>query len=394
LTQLYGQVKKMNHINSYRIGVMTHWWTQTNYGQVLQAYALQKYLKGLGHDAYLIRYDLISALKNQSYARIFYKIFSIKSWKTFLKKISQKLKEVITRRKDRENPRHFDEFKKKHLEFSELVYNNFSGLKKNYPFADILIVGSDQVWLDSGHIEPYFLNFGSSSTKRIAYAASFGRDVLSREEIATHENTLAKFNSIGVRESSGIGLCKKLGFNDAVLVPDPTILLDKNEWMTIRETSNYFNRDGFKVFVYMIGGENHNKILKTAYELNHDHNTIYVTSDGYNSKSNAFPSIGEWIDLVERSDFIITNSFHGTVFSLLFNKNFITLTRDGKAAKMNVRTKSFLQRLKLDHRLLEQYNQTRIKEIKEDHINWQSLNQSLDNLRKEGFQFLNSALSN
>jgi hypothetical protein len=387
----------MENKNNYKIGVMTHWWTQKNYGQILQAYALQMHLRNSDHNAFLIRYDIFKAFKSlkKPLNNKLSKLFVISSWKKVILKWLKRLQvwENIRRKnEDRKHPRFFDDFKNKHLKFSDLVYSSFDELNQNPPDADVLIVGSDQVWRHPSQIQPYFLDFGSVSTKRIAYAASFGRECLTKEEINRCPKLLQKFTFVGVREISGIELCKQLGVNNAVLVPDPTILLGKEEWLKIAEPSNYFKSGSENIFVYMIGYEDNTKIHKTAYFLNQNQNTIFVSSDGYDPKSNAFPTIGEWIDLIYQADFVVTNSFHGTVFCLIFNKNFITMTRDGNSSHMNVRIKSLLDKFDLDNRILNIFDSNEIERIKNSQINWNRINMIMQTFKSEGKQFLSDAL--
>jgi hypothetical protein len=240
-------------------------------------------------------------------------------------------------------------------------------------------------------IKPYFLDFGDNNLKRIAYAASFGRNFLTKEEISIGPKLLQRFTAVGVREVTGIDLCKQLGVDNAVLVPDPTIFLSRDEWLKIAEDSDYFKVNEKKIFVYMIGNEDNSKIHKTAYYINKDKNTVYVSSDGYDTKSNAFPTIGQWIGLINAADFVITNSFHGTIFSLLFNKDFITMTRDGMSSKMNVRTKSILEKFDIVHRLLESYDPQTIENAIRNEINWDKINQEMQTFKSIGIDFLINA---
>ena len=155
-----------------KIGILTFWWSQDNYGQVLQCYALQKYLRDLGHDVFHIRY---SSFKDVNHTPLFFRLLKafnpILSFK-YLHGKKNKLKVLYEQKKCN---RYFEDFKKKYILFSGNEYSAFSDLKSNPPSADVYIVGSDQVWNYWNmrlwrYINPlhaYFLDFGSENVERI-----------------------------------------------------------------------------------------------------------------------------------------------------------------------------------------------------------------------------------
>ena len=365
---------------------MTHWWSQSNYGQILQAYALKQQLNKMGFDSYIIKFDIFNALKEEHKRKRIKSIFNINAWIRLFstsKHTSQKVSVV---------DRDFDWFKKKYLDFSSEVYTNHKDLNRYPPKADIYIVGSDQVWLHPTLMNPYLLDFGHKVRKRIAYAASFGRSSLTKSESKYLPKLLRNFTSIGVREESGLDLIRSLGYDNSRLVPDPTLFLNKKEWLEIKTSSNYWLNEGYKIFVYMIGKEDNTKIHKASYQINKDQNTIYVGADGNDTKINAHPTIPEWIDLISTSDFVITNSFHGTVFCLIFNKNFISFNRDGASSKMNVRISSLLSTVGLGDRLLTEYNEEHVRCLQDMKIEWDEVNAKIELFKNIGVDFLQSSL--
>jgi hypothetical protein len=165
-----------------RIGILTYWRTRDNYGTVLQRYALQKYLRNAGHDAYLIRYTIGGDLT---------KLYWKKKIKTFL--LSFKLGKFLLYQKNKKtdqwinyNQRNFEKFQDKYLNQSKKTYHFYDELVKEPPEADAYIAGSDQIWNFSDYsldeakakLHAFFLDFGSSNIKRISYAASFGKENL------------------------------------------------------------------------------------------------------------------------------------------------------------------------------------------------------------------------
>ena len=222
-----------------RIGIITYHWA-FNYGAVLQAYALQTYLEKLGHKVEFINY----IPKNQKVS-ILRKFIgrNIESTKLKLKTLRR---ELI-----------FKPFVKK-LHIGEIKYQSYQELLKTPPNYDVYITGSDQVWNnklvcsineDNAISYPYYLDFGDESIIRVAYAPSFGSSEISSDLKINIKKCLSRFNSISVREKSGVEIVKSLGYSDAKLMPDPTFLLSKDEYLNIK-TSNVQNKEAY-VYSYI-----------------------------------------------------------------------------------------------------------------------------------------------
>jgi len=368
---------------SYKIGVMTHWWTQKNYGQALQAYALQMYLKKLGHDAYIVKY--LPRHKKQ-YINKFLNSFKLKTWKNRIPTYRKKYE-------DKRHPRYFNRFKNKHLKFSDNKYFTFAELKHSPPEADIFLVGSDQVWGPWFQLEPYFLSFiPGRATKKIAYAASFGRESLTSDELSRFAPQIAEFAAVGVREENALELCRQLGVCDAQWVPDPTMLLDREEWLRMAQPSNFLTSGSVKVFAYVIGHEDHSTIHRTLDVVDRKGSAVYV-SDEDDVRSNLYPTIQNWLYLMWNAKLVVTNSFHGTVFCLLFNKQFITMPREGVASSMNARVMSLLGKVGLGEHLMDTCDAKKIERIESKEINWVRVNQIMDEWKCEGEKFLTKAIT-
>ncbi len=374
-----------------KIGVMTFWESQENYGQLLQATALQIFLERNGNDAFLIKYDKSKAVKKKR-PDLSARIRDI-GWNKLLQASAVKRKFNSFFGGLAKPDRHFDSFKDDFLKFSAQSYNSIDELKASPPVADVYITGSDQVWNHNYTVdsEPFFLQFGPASTRRMSYAASFGHSTLPTELKKKYREYLKGFDGISVRESSGVELCKQMGFDETQLVPDPTFLLDKTEWSAYgREDKQFSTGKKTKVFVYTIG----NRSSATMDEL-----ISYVSalpdvevshvSINKDFSGKRFPSIPEWLGYYQQADLVITNSFHGMVFSTIFNKNFIGIPSAGDKAGMNDRLTTFLEKLGLENYLLGQFDKEQVDGMLSRKEDWGKVNSKVKEWRKQAETFLN-----
>lgn len=308
-----------------KIGIMTFWWSEDNYGQLLQCYALQKYLHDLGHDVFLIRYRETNT-NSFSMSRLF-KVFNPKK---FIKYITRKKRFRQSLIEQHTNPRHFEDFRSKYIVQSERIYNTYEDLNNNPPEADIYIVGSDQVWNfgspNKTSMNAYFLNFGNKNVKRISYAASFGVDSLSISVRHNIKPLLKNFDYVTVRENTGKAICDKMGIKSEV-VCDPTLLLDKEQWFELKE--NIIPKDKKYVFLYLLTNTCKFSVKKLKDWADSKHldliyvggNTAYYQSK-YDDKGiqKSYLTIRQWLYYLSNAEYIITNSFHCCVFSFIFSK--------------------------------------------------------------------------
>ena len=349
-----------------KIGIMTFWWSQDNYGQLLQCYALQKYLRDMGHDAYLIRYNPENDTNKTSLIRKFAKIFNPKK---LTKYIFMKIKRKITEKKRfaqleelRLNPRYFDDFRAKYLKCSDTYYSSYDSLNENPPEADVYIVGADQVWnfnlYPKKAINAYFLNFGKNEIKRLSYAASWSIPKIDKKHITQISPLLQKFNYVSVREIKGLFYCEKCGVKNAEWVPDPTFLLKADKDRQIYKESTIRKPKDSYVLLYMLGNSTDFNIQK-AYDFAKSKNLkiIYVTGNGVvDDKEKYYATIPEWLYLIDNAEYVITNSFHCCVFSSLFNKKFGVIQLSGVWKGSNDRFESLFKFLGIDSRYITNAN--------------------------------------
>lgn len=286
-----------------KIAILTHP-LEGNYGGILQAYALSTFLKRQGHEVVILR----RFANNSNIKRIIKQfLISIK----YPRYYSPRFKEQ--RR-----------FKSKYLKESKILYSSHELSKfisKNK--FDIVIVGSDQVWradFAKSFGYDYFLEFVPSGVKKIAYAASFGLSTwdYSTEETKHIQRLLETFDAVSVREIGGEKLCMDYLNFRAEHVLDPTMLLQVTDYANLASprviSDNY-------IFIYWLGSkETKKKILESITDIK--------IVDISLTQKDALPSIEDWLSYIKYADRVITDSFHGMVFSLLFHKNIEVFPND------------------------------------------------------------------
>jgi hypothetical protein len=323
----------------------------SNYGGIMQNYALQYVLKTHGY--YPITLErrkktskfkkFLLILKNQTINRINGKYH-------FKPNEDQKI--IINT-----NP---SAFKKKYINSSEEIFS--SRALREYILnnkIESVIVGSDQIWRAdyTNFLDDFFLEFlKDDSINSIAYAASFGKDSInySNNQIKKYSNCLSKFNLVSVREDTGVEICNKYLHIKAELVLDPTMLLSKDEYLNNIDYSNITKSTG--VYYYILDmNDNKKKLINKIAKI--QNNLIfncqpksYPGSSTLVLESYIIPPIENWIMGFEQANFIITDSFHGTVFSIIFNKPFYTVVNKNKGAS---RFYSLLSSLGLLDRLID-----------------------------------------
>lgn len=375
-----------------KIAIVTFIEALENYGQVLQSYALQNYLNSKEHECFIINYDLINQSKKNYLIKF---IFSPKNFLYLLKKFITKYLSFFFSGKN-ENSNNslpidvragkFKSFKSKYLRFS-CVFQDFRQLKIQPPFADLYIVGSDQVWNPelNNEFNTSFLTFAPKKSHRISYAAS---SALSRFPLVfkiIFKILVKNLDYISVREFGLLNFCHSVGRTDAVMVPDPVFLLEKEEWQRLMKLPERIL--GSYIFAYTIGN-----YLPGLFEFLNTKRVV-VTCSAHNPQ---FPSevlgVEEWIGEIYSSTFVVTNSFHGVVFCLILERNFFCYS----LKKNDDRILSILKIVGLEHRFFN-YSNANFKESDFESclnhkIDWVDVKVKLDLFKKIGIDFLNNAL--
>ncbi|MDD2477098.1 MAG: polysaccharide pyruvyl transferase family protein [Dysgonamonadaceae bacterium] len=375
-----------------KIGILTQP-LHDNYGGLLQAYALKEVLQEMGHEVIIIN--------RQSNRKV-------PLWRRF----ASIAKSILIGRRVHPNlfikSTYRDELSRETRKFRETYIPNLShlitdneGIKElNTMGFDAYIVGSDQCWRPkySPEILNYFLDFVANDckAKRIAYAASFGVDhwEFSEEDTERSKELLKKFDAISVREDSAIDLIKNyLGRTDAQHVLDPTMLLSPHQYKEIVDKEKIAPSPGnLKVYVLDKTPEKDNlvKLLERKLQLNAFEvlpakrlNEEKVTKNNINDF--VFPNPATWLRGFQDAKFVVTDSFHGTVFSILHNIPFIAV---GNVARGLSRFQSLLKMFGLEDRLVADINSVNIDNFAEKEIDWKRVNEVLEKERGKAVGFL------
>lgn len=317
-----------------------------NYGGLLQAFALQHYLTNQGHDVLTV--DFSSSNKPH--------LFGIKTIViNFIRKylLRRPLKSIfpITDEQKRAIGQHTYRFTAEHIRTTQKVLSvkEFAYIKQ-YQF-DAYVVGSDQVWRPaySPGMSAFFLSFLSKEdkTKRIAYAASFGIDncdEFSAEQLATYAPLLQRFDAIGVREDSAVSLCKHHFGVSAEHVIDPTLLLDKAIYCDLLAQDKIPPSNG-NMMVYVLDKKPEKQLIihQVASERGLTPFTVMPEQDGI------YPPVTQWLRGFIDAEYVVTDSFHGVAFSIIFNKPFIAI---GNHDRGLARFTSILKMFCLEQRLI------------------------------------------
>ena len=380
-----------------KIGIITFWQSNDNYGQVLQCFALQQQLIKLRHKPFLIKYVPLQKTVQTSIAEKLWKLIQIYPIFLKLRKMQKAKQAKAFTLKNRQ--RKFDEFRVKHIITNGVIYHGLSDIQNNPPDSDCYICGSDQVWsmlLNNDENQAFYLNFGDKDTKRIAYAASFGRDVYPMELNGKLHDMLAKFNAVSVREKTGINICKKVGIQ-AVDVLDPTLLLSVKEYVRIIETPSV---RGKYFYTYSLNITSEKDLCWKAlldYANLRGFKSVSTTSSGYfvgkeicSNTEYVYATIPQWLGYIQNAEFVATTSFHGVVFCLIMHTNFIYFPLKGTHSRGNSRVVSLLDYLGLHEKIFDG-NMT-IKQCIERPIDWNKVRAKLNIRKNDSINFLENCL--
>lgn len=257
---------------------------------------------------------------------------------------------------------------------------------------DAVVVGSDQCWrpIYSPNIYSYFLDFlqQEKRIKKIAYAASFGTDKweYSPEQTERCRHLIQQFDLVTVREKTVVDLVKEKLDKDAHFVLVPTLLLTSDDYEELFKAHNLPHNKG--VYTYILDQADwKNEVVKTVTsKLGLEH---YSSQHDEKNPKHKIPSIESWIKGFADADFVITDSFHGTVFSIIFNKPFISLVNVNRGAS---RFESILGELGLSERLISGFDKKKVVTLSQKAIDYHDVNQMLIALRNMSKDLLNKYL--
>ena len=366
-----------------RIAILTQP-LRTNYGGILQNYALQQCLQGMGHEAYTLDEELVGRPPLAKLAKRFVKVLlgKVPASHLFYEERYKRDYQVFTKYTRKFVSEHINLFPYKNI-YQDLSSRSF----------DAYIVGSDQVWRPGyNDIETMFFDFAEGwNVKRLAYAASFGVDTweFTQEQEKRCSELVASFDGISVREQSGVGLCKNHLGVEAIHVLDPSMLLTKEQYTALIDMGRTKASTG-QLFVHVLDKtqRKHDSIQKLA----KTYNAIPFTCNQSEAEDlidipiekRIQPPVEQWIRSFVDADYVVTDSFHATAFSILFNKKFLVLCNSERGL---ARIQSLLELFGLEKCLA-----TESGDLSFADIDYQSVNRRVDLLREEAKAFLSNHL--
>lgn len=261
---------------------------------------------------------------------------------------------------------------------------------------DAFIVGSDQVWRPKfvPDIFHYYLDFvpEDSKARRIAFCPSFGTDdwEYDQEQTDRCKELLSFFTAVAVREKGGVSLCKRYLERDVVHLLDPTILYPASSYFDSFVHNKVSESDIASVYYLDFNSEKTAIVERVCEKLNLKSTYINNRIQDYNARisDRIAPSLSEWISGFVKSKFIITDSFHATMFALYFNKPFLTVINEGRGA---ARFHSLMEELKLQERLVSASDAI-TNDLMNNPIDWTHINSYLEQQRLKSIKFLTSSL--
>lgn len=367
-----------------------------NYGAELQAYATQAILKKLGYDAEIIDYLFY---KNPKFIRTKNSspVFRFPLKKHVLERIYpilSKLKSYKNNKARLVRDRRFEEFHRKNTSMS-VTFKTFDELNESHLNYDVYIVGSDQVWNPGVYssLDPYFLTFAPEGKKRISYASSFGVSSIPEYAKLYYKKRLSEFDAISVRESNAVPMVKELSGNTATWVLDPTLLLNKEEWLNVA-TFPFDLQDKY-ILIYELTPCPYVKKLALYLRKELGYRIIRICKHAsYEDKESDIINIidagpSEFIGLFEHASVIVTNSFHGSAFSINFEKDFYTVIPKRKIN--NSRQESLLKLFGLEHRMVVENSS--FPSVDKLSVDYNLPKEIIKNERAKSIKFLTDAIN-
>lgn len=349
-----------------------------NYGSALQAWATQRVLEDAGHKVILIDYITPQRTKR----RIFFGKpgeWRQWGWKDFIyhffKIFSILLKEMT-----------FGRFVRKRLNLSK-KYITVDDLERDVPNADLYITGSDQVWnsdYNEGVDRGYYLDFIPEEAKRVSFVSSFGQTNICESEKNDVKKFLSRYQALSVREDSAKKMINELGIKNVKWLIDPTLQIQKDIWKQL--ASRRLIKEKYIILMLLYNEDNNAteyarrianqkglKLVKISWEMRKPESV---------DKLMTHRTPEDFLSLFYYADYVVTNSFHGTAFSINFEKNFIVVPRN----EYNSRIESLLSLVGLEDRLVASMES--VMSVLDKKINYDYVRKVLKNERRKSAEFI------
>ena len=371
-----------------------------NYGTSLQGYATLKKIRNLGYQVEVIRYNKKYSLKKK--LGLIINALRIGSFKSSIRKSKEKINKKLYNKYAKNiniRTKAVNRFKKEQLIPYFKEYNGFKALQEGSLNYNLILVSSDQVWLPISLYSKYYnLLFVANSIPKVSYASSFGVSRIPGFQRKETGKYLDRFDRIGVRELQGKKIVESLSCNKATVVADPTLLLSRTEWEKELELSTEETNESY-ILCYFLGSNKKSREAVNQLKSNTGlkviaikHMDEYIASDEkFGDEAPYDVSPIDFIKYIRNAEYVCTDSFHGSIFSIIFNRQFMTFYRFNSKSfnSRNSRIDSLFELLDLSNRL---YNGGNILSIKEK-IDYMKVNKKVEKLRKQSLEFLNESLS-
>lgn len=357
-----------------------------NYGNRLQNYATQCVLESLGYGVVSIRnhpntkpFDSATSQQTVHFLK-----------RRFIHPIMAQFRRLKLARKLHMNKRRaaaFEKFTTAHIRTTDYQIDSHSVPAGISDAFSVFVAGSDQIW------NPYFRNCNPNDflafappEKRVAYASSFGIDELPESVKDQYRQWLSGFAHLSVREQSGARIIKELTGRDALVLLDPTLMLSKEEWFAISCRPRWLPNSAY-VVTYFLGQQPH-ELPALLSELKTEKNLQVVHLGSYEDARRFYADPGEFLAYINSASMVLTDSFHGAVFSILFERPFIVFQRSSHHKPMGSRLDTLLDTFQLTGRKWEEVK------LSKQHLNcdFSHVSCTLARERRRALDYLSHAL--
>ena len=361
-----------------KVGIITTH-RQTNWGSVLQCYALQEALKKCDYDVDVIDYypddvtveGRLKTLKNKS--------------RLFKNPLLYRIAKVVFSITYKHNKNVFDPFIKNNLALTDKVYYSAKEIKDDDPKEDIYCCGGDQT-LNGFKMLDVFDNL-SDKTMKVAYSSSFGKITFSKDEYIREVKSLSRFDFLSCREDSGVEIMREMGLGLVPQIIDSVFLLGKEDWEQLAS-----NKYKWKKYIFVYNLHHYKEIEKLEKALSEKYNipVINVCNHWFEfyryGKFMWCPSVEDWLGLIMDAEYVLSDSFHATAFSLLFHKKYLTIVPN----EVGTRVDSISNLFHTQERLVIKDSNADYLEIIDREIDGEVVNTIIQNEKKKAIEYINS----
>lgn len=355
-----------------------------NYGSVYQTYATQKILEQRGLDVEFIDYRRPGTDSSEFRQKI------IESSSFAKLPVIGKTFKYIAEPSFAKQDEAFSKFLHDHINLTSKSFYSNDELAKDCPGGDLYVSGSDQIWnsfINEGLEVPYLLGFTPQNAKRVALSSSFGRDGLENWEKKPMREYLSRFDCISTREKSGVNILSSLGIDHGFASIDPTLIVDPAEWSRLE---NGMVRKNPYILLYQLHPNNQLKkyLKKVQRETGLDvvEVSFYYHKVHFGYDHSIIPSPEAVLSLIHNASYVVTDSFHMSVFSILFNKQFCVACSPNS---FNTRIENLLEVCNLNSRKITDYTNARSLYAS---IDYESVNQKVAIERDRANKWVDRAL--